>query len=166
MIEGLREEVAFTYFFEDFQSTVPYIRCDGLSVVVSYKNKILEEIETYKIPFNIRDQRVLVAFDGNLPFGSLPKNSVQAAYYQLGFLEANGLSTRKHKDGEYGISPYKFSDDGRVAKVRLMRRFLLVPATSLIICRFRKNLAPWYAHVAVRKEDEQKVSVVWRNSSF
>jgi hypothetical protein len=119
----------------------------------------------YVVPWNEKDQRVMGAFDGDLPFGALPSSAHQVHSVVLCTFKKHARNVRVAKAGE-SPATYEWVVEGseEFARVTLIRRFLLLPAASLVVCRYRQNLSPWYAHVEVRKGENDTANVTWRNT--
>jgi hypothetical protein len=165
MHKGMRKTTVFSYLHEDMVRTYPCRRLDINLIETTLPHPISRQPITHIVPWNERDQRVLLVFDGDLPFGVLPRSAQQVLQVEMGLLKRQANNVRHRKEGESPVTYIYTTEDAVVfATVRLHRRFLLMQSSDTVVCRYHANLAPWYAHVGVRKLLDGQATATWRNT--
>lgn len=118
------------------------------------------------LDIDVRDQRVLIVIEGELLWESIPKAGDILLSEKIAELTTNAEHLRTPR---FGTPWYQVEEkEGkRVARLDLMRHFLLLPCGNMMFCRVRdgRSLGPMYVFIEVRK-NATGPSVVWRNSSY
>ena len=117
-----------------------------------------------------RDQRTLVAFDGHIPWGGLPKGGDIVGVQTLETIDVPKESIRKHRMHEepssqisfYRPEIYGVEMEKQRAEIHLKRYLLLLPKGIACVRKYRADsLSPIYVFIEV---DEK--GVTWRTSSY
>jgi len=149
----------FHYLFENHPGEGNAVQINNETVGLG-----LPDLVTYELPVDHRDKRVLVVIDGELLLECIPKAGDCILSVALGELTTNIEHLRRSR---FGTPSYKVDTGKGVAKLQLMRHFLLLTCGNFVFRRFRdkRSLGPMYIFVEVRK-DANGASVVWRNSTY
>jgi hypothetical protein len=117
----------------------------------------------YEIPVDERDKRTLVAFDGHIPWGGLPKKGAVVYAEKLGTFEISAHHVRLRKEYEELPPPmYVFDNEQKLVQVCMDRYFLLLPQSRTVVRRYTpESLDPRYLIVEV-----DRGNVVWQTSSY
>lgn len=149
---------AFCYLYNEAPRLNTFERIDDQLVLF---RSMHDEIRL-TIPFDVRDQRVLVVFDGDIPWCGLPKAADQVCDEYVGVLHLSANHKRKLREFELQ-SPFHCGQE----VLTLRRRALLLPAGKALIMRYRdRSFAGWYSLVRVMRLGEDKVDVEFNNADY
>lgn len=141
---------------------VPIRRLTDKAVAVSLELPFTSAPQEYELPLNERELRLLVAIDGDIPWGGLPLNCDQIHEQQLPPMRLNERNRRKRNEWEEPASLR--IEDGHTI---VMRRFLLLATGRAIVRRYHPpSFRPQYTLLEVRKNEGKNggLSVTWRNT--
>lgn len=151
------------YLYEDFPRAYPFSRIDGKTVMVSLPVHDGDNRE-FLVQYDERDRRILIAFDGEVPWCGLPKAATQVHAEVLFTLVAKYAHQRKWHD--YELPPPYIGNTDEV-DVTLRRRFLLLSAGNALIMRYRQHsLAGWYSLVRVFRHADEEVEVDFLTTDY
>lgn len=154
-MHGDPKKCCFTYLYGHGALTFPFTRVSPTAVRVNLPglNARFDE----QIPYDERDQRVLVAFDGEIPWCGLPRSGDQQAEFLLDTLTVRGSQKRKPRPFELA-GPYQSGAED--AHLPLVRRFILLPAGNALAMRYRPHsTTAWYAMIQILKHRDGKAEV-------
>lgn len=161
---GNTSQHAFGYLYEDHPRRIELTRRDPKTVVLEVPRVI--DFGPYVVPYDERDQRVLIVFDGEIPWCGIPRAAGEQLAVVVGELTVDVSHARKPREGELA-SPYHIPSGVAKTPVPLVRHFVLLPAGRALIMRYRpKSLAGWYSMVEVKKLGPDSVSVDFLNSDY
>ena len=116
------------------------------------------------IPFDIRDQRTLLLFDGDIPWQGLSQSADVVYRRALAPLELSRYHLRKDHPFEEKRPHSIRIDHGRVM-LYSYRIAILARTTKMMIRRYMKNGTPHYCFVEVRRNGENS-EVTWHSTSY
>ena len=160
MIHGNIRQHGFCYLYEDHVRIYKFVRESDTHVNIRLPINVellppgVESplSKMFEVPYEIRDKRALVVFDGDLPWSALPQGCAQVAEYTLGYLNRKDTNLKKYKDYEQ-CSPLEATEDG--ARILLKRRFILLNCGKSLIMRYRqKNIDGWYCMIETSYESD------------
>ncbi len=158
-------EHCFTYLFGQEPKMVRFVRRDSLRVEVQLQTpEKVPRIHSFK--HDVRDQRALIVFDGDILWQGLPKSAdeVYCQYVQHTFRPY--AHVRQHRECEESTPTQSVSDNEHGRTLRIMRHGILMPAAIACVRRYRhENLTARYSLITVRRAGE-KTEVEWTNSSY
>lgn len=143
---------------------VRYIRRNSLEVDVPLRRVVLSA--THTIPYDDRDQRALILFDGDILWQGLPKSAdeVYCEYVQHTFRPY--AHVREHRECEESMPAQSVSENAHGRTLRIMRHAILMPAAIACVRRYRhENITARYSLITVRKAGAN-TEVEWTNSSY
>ena len=157
----------FHYLFENHpgESVASRVdeRCVGIQLPVG--NSACFSLQCV-LPVDARDQRVLVVIDGEPLWESIPKAGDEVYSVKIAEL---ATSVEHLRTPRFGVPWYRMEDKAgkQVAKLDLVRHFLLIPAGNFVFRRVRdkRSLGPMYVFGEVRKSENGPL-VVWRNTTY
>lgn len=162
-MRGDPKESVFCYLYEDFPRMYPFERVDSKSVAITLPHPSNTYCNDYTIPYDHRDQRSLIVFDGDIPWCGLPRAGNEQIAFHADTLISPPHQQRKEKEYELP-APYAIPENGPV-ELALMRRFILLPAGNALIMRYRQHsLAGWYAMVKIFRYADGLVEVDFLNN--
>ncbi len=144
----------------------PVTRIDSGHVGVVLENVISGVGEYYALPFDERDRRTLVAFDGYLLAGSANRKGARILDpLPVGTLEIPKGQFFAPASDELGIAPYRIRTSlqrKEFVSLEIYRHFLLLRAGTFVFAGYdAKNLAPRYLIALVRKGGKRGEWVEW-----
>ena len=155
---------AHTYLFNAEPRAYPYSRDNSRTVRLVLPNLVSEE--EYVLPYDERDRRALVVFDGDMPWNGLPRNGAVVQRDLLGIVPVGTVHVRKRRTFEEEPPKNLSFADPSEAHLALQRWFLLLPGGAALVRRYRpESLAGQYALVEVMHRAAGAI-VTWRNSSY
>lgn len=154
----------FHYLFEQHPGVTEVYRTGN---VVSFALHDFERLRVHELSVDERDQRVLVAFDGELLWESVPKAGDLLVSIKLGEFTTPAAHLRASR---FGLEPSYVTEEvsgKKIARLAIFRHFLLVPAGVLAFRRVRdrRSLGPMYVFAEIRKE-KSGPQVTWRNTTY
>ena len=156
---------AYTYLFDSEPSSYEVERFNTKRVRVAlpvYGETLHREFE---VPYDERDLRALVAFDGDIPWGGLPRSGAVAFHECICHVEVDKEHVRKQREHE-DMRPRQIYERGPKVVLALHRYFLLLPSSATLVRRYRpESLSAMYALVQVTRKDGG-TQIIWRNSSY
>lgn len=142
----------FTYLHNDQPRKIYGQRIDNTTLIIFGK---------IHLKHDIRDERALVVFDGDIPCNGLPRNSTQIDVLGSRKVFVNKSHIRKPKRYELEHPLGECMNDDNKDFFWLQRRVLLLPAGRATVIRYRPDsLAVCYSTITVRYENND-VSVVF-----
>jgi hypothetical protein len=125
-------------------------RVNGREVDVSLPN---DKIRSYTLYIDVRDPRVLICFDGDIPSGGLPKGStVLMSVPVVSTLVSSPISchmAKVYKRREPDEDPPLYSIVGDRAEQKLYHRFVLLKTGRAIFRKYTNSLQPKYLIVDI-----------------
>lgn len=120
-------------------------------------------MESYNLPVDPRDKRTLVAFDGHIPWGGIPKSGSVVGLFKLPLLVTPIQSLRKHKEPEeQRYDDYFLYLNATSVFLMINRYFLLLPKSVACVRKYdSKSFRPIYVFIEVNEK-----GVTWRTSSY
>lgn len=119
------------------------------------------------LPVDIRDRRNAVIFEGNIPYGGLPKSATVVLLKQFE-ISAQTAKMRKDPDYPYIAKPdYGICSPKGIATLTIKRYFMLLPSCSAIVVKYRSDsLSPIYVTINSSFNKKGAGVVEWRTSSY
>ncbi len=113
----------------------------------------LDEVKSYTLYIDIRDPRVLVCFDGDIPSGGLPKGSSVLMTLPV----VSGMATspltchiaKAYKRRGENEDPLRYIVTGDTARQLIKRHFILLKSGRAVFRKYRETLQPVYLIVDV-----------------
>lgn len=147
----------FTYLYEDQPRTIHCKRIDNLSIEVVFADEVKRVVK-----YNVRDQRALVIFDGDIPYCGLRKKGTQIDILTHQVITMQHEHVRKLQSYELPC----LSSASKSGKFIVNRRAILLPAGRSTVIRYRQySLAPWYCTIDVSYKDNSP-KVLFLNSNY
>lgn len=137
-----------------------YKRTDARNISLSIDPQV------YALPFDERDTRTLIVFDGRLPYGGLPKGASIIHVEGLPRLVTKHSNFRPAGEYEDEHLPYTrhYAAGGAVTGIYQNRFFVLAPTTKVLFVRFRdRSLFPIFVSADIQKGRSEEV--VWHHVS-
>lgn len=112
-----------------------------------------DRIQSYTLYIDIRDPRVLICFDGDIPSGGLPKGStVLMTIPVVSELVTSPLTchtAKVYKQRDKNEDPPRYTVTGDKAEQPIKRHFVLLKSGRVIFRKYKKTLQPVYLIVDV-----------------
>ncbi len=156
-------EHCFTYLFGEEPRIVPLTRRDDSEVQVSLG---VQPPQTHVIRYDMRDQRALVLFDGDIPWQALPKSADEVFREELQCVFRQHAYIRRNRPCEERMPHQSLVDNDFGRILRIVRHGILMPAAIACVRRYRhENLTARYSLLTVRRALDN-TEVEWTNSSY
>ena len=170
------EKTIFTYLFgKEQRNLTGTFGPDGLSVTLPY---FLSQ-RKYSVDVDPRDRRALFVFDGDTPWGGLPRSAQEIRQEEILTSLVRIENVRKPRKEEEAppaqmtrqkaeVIDMKRSRNGtrKVNSIVVVRRFLLLPCGNTLVRRYEKDtLRPIYTMIEVAN-GKHGLSVTCRNSTY
>lgn len=167
-IVGDSQKNAFCYFHEDTVRMVPLNR--GSSELVGLQSSKTSGYG-YVLPFDERERRVLIGFDGDVPWCGIPRSGTEI-HSELLWSGMLPVRTEAH---ERKPRPFELPDQRQwvegaldtAPRLFLKRRFLLLPCGDAFITRYREpSLTAVHCLVRVQRRSNGNTEVTFINASY
>lgn len=154
------DKIIHHYLHEQAAGTVNTKRTDSNSLICTFGDA------EYHLSVNERDQRSLVAFDGELLFGGLPRSATVVQSVSIENISCPSDTMRKNP--EYWCEAFpRYSRGEKKTSLNIFRHFLLLPSCTAIVRKFRnKSLSPIYVVIKVFYNDHGTRVVEWLTTSY
>lgn len=164
--EAMEEKLLHHYLHNQAIGTVLCQRRDEQTL-----DCMLPDGETYQLRVDSRQQANLVVFDGQLPFGALPKRAIVLELQNYTGRLHQQLSCRKEamrKAPDYPcVAAPQYVEVGDMEVIDVWRYFILLPSCMAVVRKFRDDsLSPIYVVIDSSYNQEGKGIVEWRTSSY
>jgi len=153
----------FHYLHEQVIGSTRYERIDS-QVVECILDR---ELESYRLSVDESDKRVLVAFDGELLFGGLPKNAHIVRCQTLGAVACDFASMQKNQDNHHIYTQAESNYHiGNKVTVDIWRYFILLPNGMAVVRKYKdEDLSPIYVIINVSTNKKEEKFVQWGTTS-
>lgn len=130
------------------------------SILFQLPATIIRPQRDYGIRIDPRDKRTLVAFDGDILPGGIPKNGDLIYQHALPGIITEKQRVRKSRSWE--DDPESVDVNQMDAVLNIERIFLLLPNGRAVVRKYRHDsFSPIYVMIEVGPKE-----VIWRNSSY
>lgn len=158
---------AFLYLFNEAPRLSPINRLDQSRVTIQLPSLKTAAEQDIELTLDVRDQRVLIIFDGDIPWNGFPRSGHVIRSFSTIPVTKRGDYVRKARSFEEPSPPsVRDLPELNSRELTLNRQFALLPAGTAVIRRYRSDsLAGIYSMVEVFRSGGN-ASVTWRNSSY